>query len=99
MYTLIKLTQKEFLLWFSGLRTQYCLHEDAGLIPGLAQWVRIQHCHKVWHRSQMQLPSGVALAVAQALAAAPIRPLAWELCMPQVWPQKEKKNHTKELLK
>ena len=47
----------------------------------------------------MQLPSGVALAVAQALAAAPIRPLAWELCMPQVWPQKEKKNHTKELLK
>ena len=47
----------------------------------------------------MQLPSGVALAVAQALAAAPIRPLAWELCMPQVWPQKEKKKSYKRTSK
>ena len=23
-----------------GLRTQHCLCEDAGLIPGLAQWVK-----------------------------------------------------------
>jgi len=30
----------EFLLWLSGLRTQCCLHEDAGSVPGLAQWVR-----------------------------------------------------------
>ena len=30
----------EFPLWFSRLRTQYCLCEDAGSIPGLTQWVR-----------------------------------------------------------
>ena len=48
---------REFPLWLS--RTQCCLCEDAGLIPGLAQWVQdpvqtaaliadaaqIQHCH------------------------------------------------------
>ena len=41
--------------------------------------LRIQHCHKLQHRSQMQLRSGIGVAVAQATAAAPIRPLAWEL--------------------
>ena len=29
----------EFPLQLSGLRTQCCLHEDAGLTPGLAQWI------------------------------------------------------------
>ena len=33
-------TKAEFPLWFSGLRTQYCLCEDAGSIPGLVQWVK-----------------------------------------------------------
>ena len=36
---------------------------DMGLIPGLTQWV-IQHCCELWGRSQMQLRSGVAVAVA-----------------------------------
>ena len=30
----------EFPLWLSGLRTQYSLCEDVGLIPGIAQWVK-----------------------------------------------------------
>ena len=30
----------EFPLWLSGLRTQLTLPEDAGLIPGLTQWVK-----------------------------------------------------------
>ena len=32
----------EFLLWFSGLKTQHNIHEDVGSIPDFAQWVRDQ---------------------------------------------------------
>ena len=42
------------------------IHEDVGLTPGLAQWLGIQHCHKLRHRSQMWLGSGLVMAVAQA---------------------------------
>ena len=50
------------------------IHKDVGSIPGLSQWVKNWACHKLWCRSQTQLSSGVAVAV----ATAPIQPQAWE---------------------
>ena len=67
----------EFPLWLSGLRTQCCLCEDVGSIPGLTPWVKDLALLKagsrygsdpvfpwLWYR-----PAG----------AAPVQPLAWEL--------------------
>ena len=42
------------------------IHEDVGSIPGLVPWIRTLCCHELWCRSQMQLGSHVAVAVAQA---------------------------------
>ena len=51
-------------------------HEVAGSIPGLTQWVK--DCLELWCKSQTQLGSCIAVAVASLAAVAPIRPLAWE---------------------
>ena len=42
------------------------IHKDTGSIPDLARWLRIWHCLELWYRSQMQVGSGMAVAVVQA---------------------------------
>ena len=40
------------------------IHEDGGLIPDLAQWIKLRtlHCRELWHRSWLE--SDIAVAVA-----------------------------------
>ena len=38
------------------------IHENAGVIPGLAGGLSVWHCCELWFESQMQLESCVAVA-------------------------------------
>ena len=58
----------EFLLWLSGLRHSVC--EDAGLIPGLTQWVK--------DPVLPQAAGQVARTTCRPVAAAPFQHLVWE---------------------
>ena len=54
-------------MWPSRLRTQHCLYDDEGLIPGFIQWVKDPEAPQavVW------LGPGVAVAVAYVSAETP----------------------------
>ena len=65
-------------MWLSGLRTQHCLCEDVGPIPGLTQWVKDLALPWLWCRWKMQLGSGVAVAVLWASAVARIHRIGFQ---------------------
>ena len=46
--------------WFTNLTS---IHEETGLIPGLAQWIKDLALCELWCRSQTWLRSHVAVAV------------------------------------
>ena len=72
------------------------IHENSGLIPGLAQWIKDLHWHELWWKSQTWLRSCVPLSVATAL----IWFLVWECpyATDAALKTKETKKDTRELI-
>ena len=62
----LKIEMMEFLSWISGLRTQHCLHEDAGSVPGLTHWVKdpalLQAVAQVTDAAQIRCCHGSGMA-------------------------------------
>ena len=87
---------EEFSLWLSGLRTQCSVWrtwvQSLVTLSGYGSGI----CRKLWRGSQMQLRSGVALAVGRPAAVALIRPLDWELPYATGVAVKEKRQREKE---
>ena len=71
-------------------------HEVAGLIPGLAQWVK----DELWCRLQTWLDPALLWLRCRLAATAPIRPLVWEspyamgVALEKAKRRKKKKNST-----
>ena len=85
--SLQKRRNQEFPLWLRGLRTWCCLCEDAGLIPGLLQWVKdlIWFCCKLEKQQQQkQQPETTPTILPSFLLWLPT---AYEVPRPGIRPQ------------
>ena len=58
------MARRGVLIVAQWVKTLTSIHEDVGLIPGLTQWLRIHHFHKLHYRSKIWLGSHIAVAVA-----------------------------------
>ena len=63
IFTFHKLGPGESLLWLSTLVTQHWVPEDLGSILASLSGLRVQHCCKLQHGSQVWLGPSVAMAV------------------------------------
>ena len=79
------------------------VHEDMGLIPGLAQWVKgssVATSCSVGHRCAALIPCCHGYGVDRQAAAAPIGSLAQEFpYAPKCSPKKEKRKKKKKRIK
>ena len=70
------------------------IHEDAGLIPGLDQWVKDAVCRELWCRLGQDL--ALLRRWCRPAATTPIQPLAWEPPYAEVAVLKRQKKQTKK---
>ena len=73
------------------------IHEDVGLIPRLAQWVKVRCYWKLWHRSlQMRLGYCIAVAVVKAgsCSSNSILSLGASICHRCGHTERKKKNYS-----